>query len=244
MKHAPRSLLRTLVLTLVVVGGCVAALWKPVTDAREAARESDCRSHLKQLGLALFNYHETYRVLPAAQARLHDGRVAHSWRVMILPYWDRMRLYEQYDMTVPWDHATNDPVRQYRTTAFFYGCPSGNSQVSGTMNYFAVVDESTAWPPNRTFSLDSITDDPSETILVIESADSSHNWAAPRDVSLRKLVSTGPSSNHSGHVNALFADLRVHQVRADVAPSTLRALLTVSGGESISDHDWQVPSKK
>ena len=243
MKHAQRVLMQTLVLPLVIVGGCVAALWKPITDAREAARASQCKSNLHWVGMALYTYHEAYDVLPIAQERLANGRPAHSWRVMILPYSDQLALYERYDLTVPWDHANNAPMRNVARTPLFFGCPSSHSQDSGTTNYIAVVDESTAWPPNRSFSLDSITDDPSETILLIESTDSFHSWAAPRDLTLQQLVSAGLSSHHSSHVHAFFADFRTRRVRADVAPNTLRALLTVSGGENISPMEWQHTSK-
>lgn len=242
MNYAPRFLLRTLIFALVIIGGCTAAL--RVTDLRADARDCDCRSQLKQIGLALANYHDTYGVLPAAQARPIEGRLAHNWRVMILPFLDRVQLYEQYDMTVPWDHAKNDRVRQFRATGFFYGCPSGKSQVSGTTNYYAVVDESTAWPPNQTISFRSITDEPSETILVIEAADSAHNWSSTHDLTLKRLMSVGNASNHFSHVNALFADLRVRRVRTDIAPNTLRALLTVSGGEEISATQWQYQPQK
>lgn len=211
------------------------------SDFREARCNSDCRSQLKQIGLALANYHDIYGALPPAQVRLSDVGEAHSWRLLILPYWDRVQLYEQYDMTVPWDHANNAPVRDYRTTGFFYGCPSGSGDLTGTTNYFAIGDDSTAWPPNQPFSLDAITDNPAETILVIELPDSSHNWAAPRDLTLQELMSAGVSSHHPGHFNALFADLGVRSVRMDVAPGTLRALLTVSGGEKITKTDWQLP---
>lgn len=244
MKQAPLVLLRTLVLPLVIASGCIAALWKPVTDAREAACESQCKSNLHWVGMALYAYHETYGVLPIVQGRLPNSRVAHSWRVMILPYSDQLPLYEKYDMAFPWDHANNVPVGNIAHTPLFYGCPSGHSQVSGSTNYIAVVDESTAWPPDRSFALDSLTDDPSETILVIESTDSPHNWSAPRDLTLQQIVSAGLSSNHSAHVNAFFADFRTRRVRTDLAPSTLRALLTVSGGENIAETTWHYQPDK
>lgn len=236
MKNARRA-----ILGLILIGGSLGALRTFVSSAREAARQADCKAHLKQLGLALANYHDEYGVLPAVQTRLPDGNVAHSWRVMILPYWDRTTLYEHYDMAVPWNHANNDSVRGYRTRTFFYGCPSGHSQELGTTNYSAIIDTATAWPLDRLFSLKSITDNPSETILVIESADAAYNWSAPLDPTLDELVSTGVAGNHPTHVNALFADLAVRSIRRDIAPETLRALLTVAGGEKIDAKAWRYP---
>lgn len=226
---------------LAAVGGCSVGLWMLVSRARVDACRTQCRSHLSQISLALANYQDVYGVLPTARTHLPDGRAAHSWRVMILPYWDRVALYDQYDMTVPWNDPANEPVSAYRTNAFFYGCPCCRSLVTGSTNYFAVVDETTSWPPDGTFHLSEVEDDPSETILVIESADSLHNWSAPIDPTLEELLARGPGDNHSKRVHAVFADRRVRAVRTDVSAETLRALLTVAGNEEIDANDWQVP---
>jgi prepilin-type processing-associated H-X9-DG protein len=51
-------------------------------------------------------------------------------------------------------------------------------------------------------------------------------------------VSSGLSSHHAGYVNALFADGRVRRIRTDVSRETLKALLTVNGGETIAPASW------
>ena len=53
----------------------------------------------------------------------------------------------------------------------------------------------------------------------------------PKDPTLDEILASGLSSDHSSHINALFADYRVRRVRKNISRETLRALLTVNGGE-------------
>src|SRR3954454_16252831 len=75
---------------LVVIGilGLLVFMFLPIGrgGAREAARRMQCSNHLKQIGLALQNYHDEYRSLPPAYIADAEGKPMHSWRVLILPF--------------------------------------------------------------------------------------------------------------------------------------------------------------
>ena len=79
-------------LAVVTVGYHLAIAFR---DAREAARRSQCKGNLKQIGLALLNYHDTFGCFPPAYIADADGKPMHSWRVLILPYIDNAQLYNQ-----------------------------------------------------------------------------------------------------------------------------------------------------
>ena len=106
-------------------------------------------------------------------------------------------------------------------------------------DYVAVVGNQTAWPGSRGLKRSEITDDPSRTILVLEIADSRIHWMEPRDPTLDEILASGSSSRHLGFVNALFADGHVGRIRKDISRETLKALLTVSGGETIDPESWR-----
>ena len=91
---APKSSKMSLIIILAVVGvggifvvGILLALLLPaVQQAREAARRSQSKNNLKQIGLAMHNYHETHRVLPPGGTLTIDGAPSQSWETFILPF--------------------------------------------------------------------------------------------------------------------------------------------------------------
>jgi prepilin-type processing-associated H-X9-DG protein len=220
-------------LALIAALAPLMLLWRELLRGQEAARESDCRSQLTQYGLALRIYVGTYGVFPSASTTDWAGLPVLSWRAAILADWDDNAIASRYDFGVPWDHPKNAGLASFDTTAFFYWCPSGDGRRTKETDYVAVIGPHTAWPEGRGLKLAEITDDPASTILWIEVADSGIPWMKPGDITLDRLLSQGLTSHHPGHVNALFADGRVRQIRKDIDRATLKALLTIDGGETI-----------
>ncbi|MGQ0635390.1 MAG: DUF1559 family PulG-like putative transporter [Planctomycetaceae bacterium] len=91
-----------LLVVIAIIAVLIALLLPAVQQAREAARRSQCKNNLKQLGLALHNYHETHSAFPqgsildktpgtVATTRAFESQWA--WSVMILPFLDQAPLY-------------------------------------------------------------------------------------------------------------------------------------------------------
>ncbi len=107
------------------VGGVAfgtALLLPAVQAAREAARRAQCVNNLKQIGLALHNYHDTTNGFPAAAITSKDGKPLLSWRVAILPYIEQQELYNQFHLNEPWDSPHNKTLIARMPVA--YNCPS------------------------------------------------------------------------------------------------------------------------
>ena len=96
-----------LLVVIAIIAILVALLLPAVQQAREAARRSQCKNNLKQLGLALHNYHDTYTVFPfgISTPTKHNS----TGLVMMLPYFDQGPLYATLDHNLPmgkWNNNT------------------------------------------------------------------------------------------------------------------------------------------
>jgi len=126
-----------LLVVIAIIAVLIALLLPAVQQAREAARRSQCKNGLKQVGLALHNYHETYNVFPAAcfKVLVYDtGATAQNkqsthWGSMLLPYLDQSALYNQMTFgsdSLIWSSGNNLLARQTRLSVLI--CPSAPDQ--------------------------------------------------------------------------------------------------------------------
>src|SRR6188768_3739919 len=100
-----------LLVVIAIIAILIALLLPAVQQAREAARRTQCKNNLKQLGLALHNYHDIYQRFPRSFGNQSvDGsgneRWGHSQWVGLLPFFDQAPLYNQWNFLAPnegWD---------------------------------------------------------------------------------------------------------------------------------------------
>jgi prepilin-type N-terminal cleavage/methylation domain-containing protein len=91
-----------LLVVIAIIGILIALLLPAVQAAREAARRSQCSNNLKQIGLGMHNYHDSYNAFPYAwMAELTPTANVQTWGTRILPYIEQMPLYQKYDSRVP-----------------------------------------------------------------------------------------------------------------------------------------------
>lgn len=110
-----------LLVVIAIIAVLISLLLPAVQQAREAARRSQCKNNLKQMGLAIANYESTHSVFPPG--RISDTTTDwHSWTTLILPYIDQGTMYNQYNYNVLW----NDPLNaaMVGTKLPLYLCPS------------------------------------------------------------------------------------------------------------------------
>ena len=117
-----------LLVVIAIIAILIALLLPAVQQAREAARRSQCKNNLKQLGLATHNYHDSHNVFPISHG---DTGNSFGWRAMILPYVDQSPLYNKINFNGNIVDAGNLEIAQ--TPLGLFHCPSDPSanNVSG-----------------------------------------------------------------------------------------------------------------
>ena len=114
-----------LLVTIAIIGVLVALLMPAVQSAREAARRSSCRNHLKQLALALHNYHDAHRTVPPGCIIMGDSPEALSgwgWGAMVLPFTEQSALYNTINFELGTTVGSNRAVVAQPIP--FWWCPS------------------------------------------------------------------------------------------------------------------------
>jgi prepilin-type processing-associated H-X9-DG protein len=217
---------------LLCMGILVGLLLPAVQAAREAARRAQCSNNMKQIALAMHNYHDQNGAFPPAFTTDANGKPLHSWRTLLLPYIEQSALYSQIDLNKPWDDPVNLPFSQVVIPTF--ACPSGHTDSPEKTCYQVVVDPSGIFSGSTPCKMTSITDGTSNTLLFFETdSESAVPWMAPDDISLAEYLSLGqsPLHNHTGGSNATFADGSVRFIGSSIDPNVAQALVTKAGGE-------------
>ena len=127
-----------LLVVIAIIGVLIALLLPAVQQAREAARRMQCTNNLKQIGIAMHNYHDTYNALPAAWIRRNSSNdPKYGWATSLLPFIEQTALYDQlepgrFPLQVRYSASATDAVKALLQTSIDgYRCPS---DVTGDLN--------------------------------------------------------------------------------------------------------------
>ncbi|MEQ9407066.1 MAG: DUF1559 domain-containing protein [Fuerstiella sp.] len=216
----------------------IGSLMKLISPARDRARKMSTMNSLKQIGLAMHNFHDSYGHFPPQALADDSGRRLLSWRVLILPYLDQTELYNQFHLDEPWDSDHNRGLIEKIPFVYDSFARSSDTDRKGRTRLIApLLTNSVFGRPGTGVHVREITDGTSATLLVVEAdPEQAVIWTKPEDIDasaakdLKALLDSMADGFH-----ACLCDGSARFFSETIDNAVVRALLTIDGGETI---DW------
>jgi RNA polymerase sigma factor (sigma-70 family) len=199
-----------------------------------AASRTRSVNNLKQIALAMHNYHSTFAHLPPAATYDKDGKALLSWRVLILPYVEQDALYRAFKLDEPWDSEHNKKLIAQMPKLY---APVGDVQTKEkNMTFYQVfTGKGTVFEGSKALKFQDILDGTSNTALVVEAGEPVI-WTKPDDLPYdenKPLPKLG--GLFKGAFNMATADGAVRHVKANFDEKIMRLVITRADGMTI---DW------
>ncbi|MFP6618049.1 MAG: DUF1559 domain-containing protein [Pirellulaceae bacterium] len=220
---------------LASTGVMVALLLPAVQAARTAARKMSSANNLKQIGIALHNYHETYKQLPVGESpgiKYKDGKQLLSWRVHILPFVEQESLYTQFHLDEPWDSPHN--IQLLDSIPPVYVSPL--HPLENRTVYVAPMGPNTVLGSGKRVRFADVLDGLSQVIAVIEAgSEQAVPWTRPDDLPIDSRNPIGSIAPDRDTFQVLFADGSVHSLRPSISTETLNRLIEMNDGKPLGN---------
>jgi hypothetical protein len=219
----------------------LALLLPAVQSARTAAQRSQSVNNLKQMALAMHNFHSVNDHFPPQAITGPGGKPLLSWRVAILPFLEQQGLFQEFKQDEPWDSPHNKALLERMPAV--YAIPGVEAEPGMTF-YRGFSGEHTLFDPKVKLGVGiaSVTDGTSNTLGVVE-ARKAVPWTKP-DADIEFDASAKPENagallpslggHFPGGFNGFLLDGSVRFIKMSISPVVLRALITRDGGEVVS----------
>ncbi|MGD9647719.1 MAG: DUF1559 domain-containing protein, partial [Pirellulales bacterium] len=229
-------------------------------QALQEAHLAQSLNNLKQIGLAMHNFHDTFGSFPPAVIRGPDGLPWHSWRVLLLPFLEQRALFQLYRFDEPWDGPNNKKLLD--AVPAVYTDPIHGANKEHYTHYAAITGPGTAFSAEGPqfdgqkpkfdggTSIRRFADGTSNTLLVGSVSPAEKiPWTKPQDVVLGDEFPVPgkpgsfalPFKLSAGDCGVfLFADGSVHILPGPDDMAKFRGLLTIAGKEVLDGSEFGV----
>ncbi len=199
---------------------------------RQAARRLQASNNLKQIGLAMHNYHSTYGQMVPAAIRSEDGKPLLSWRVALLPFLEQQELYQRFKLDEPWDSAHNKPLLAQMPPLF--ADAFGQALPAGMTNYRLPVIPGSIWSTAEPLKFAQITDGTSNTIWLIRAPQAAAvEWTKPEPWELETKNLRASIFGDATEAIVGFVDGSVRPIQAANSEQTLQHALQYADANAL-----------
>jgi len=197
---------------------------------RKRAKEVERTNMMKQLALAMHNYHDTYGSLPPAVFRDEKGNPLYSWRVGLLPFMEQAQLWDLWDQDAPWDSPQNKELAATDLGAFG-GVNTRYLVFVGPGTMFEEIKDA---PRRKGLHFRDITDGTSNTIMVVEAGpDKAVPWASPQDLTFDDDPIKALGNLPDGKVIVALGDGSVRTLDVKQLAEKLKLLIQRNDGQAV-----------
>lgn len=227
------------VFAALLLGGCCLSMFLVNSHPISVARRTASRNNLKQIGLAIHNYHDSAKALPSGGTFDDQHRGLHSWQTRLLPYMDQETLYREIRFDVGWNHPEN--AEAFATTVQTYLHPHYKDHWQpkdgfGLSDYAA---NSRLLLRNASLTFKDVGDGLANTLMSGEVSDGFKPWGDPSNTRDPAVGAEGGvagfGSPYPYGPQFVMGDGSIRVINPKVSSEILKALATPDGGEQI---DW------
>jgi hypothetical protein len=205
-----------------------------IAASQEAATRREKMMPLREIGLALHNYHDIYGGFPSycAPQSSREENKGLSWRIYLLPLVGESQLYEEFHLDEPWDSEHNKTLIEKMPKIF--ACDG--VEKPGHTSYHVFIGESTPFGKEAPTKIANITDGTSNTIMVVQAGpDKAEIWTKPSGIEFDPGDPKATLGKLADTFLVLFCDGSVRDLSSEIDDAVLSRLIQHADGEVVGD---------
>ena len=206
-----------------------------IKDAKEAAARTQKLNHIKMIGLAFHNYHDTFQSFPKAGGPAQESDTSKdglSWRVHLLPFLDQAPLYNKFHLDEPWDSDHNKTLIEQMPDIF----KVEGVDEPGETSIHVFIGEGAPFADDAAPGIRDFTDGTSNTLLaVVAGPDKADVWTKPGGLEFDADDPFAVLGDIGETFVVLFCDGSVRRIRDTIEPDTLLHLIQHQDNQRIEE---------
>ena len=208
--------------------------------AKEQAERTQQLNGLKQIALAMHNFHDVNNTFPASDGH-GDNKGNLSWRVHLLPYLEQAELYNEFNLDEPWDSEHNKQLIEKMPDAF----KTAGVEDGGKTSYHLFKGEGTPFGGEEAPGMRDFTDGTSNTLMaVIAGADKADIWTKPGGLEIDVEDPAASLGDIGNRFAVAFADGSARFLPGEIEPSELLHLIQHQDGNVTGDYYQAQPTSE